>query len=568
MGLKRKNKLLCMLLITCLIVTFVPTTAFAGGNYTVTFDANGGSGYMADVTNAPSQYTLPACGFTPPANKQFKCWAVGPLNDPYDPGDKININGNVTVKAVWDAITSQKQVVNAVVATSPDITPTLYGLLKIPTFNVTQGAPAYINSSASNLVWQKNINGVWTNQYSGRFTPGEWRISTSVRIDREGAYTHELGNPTTLTVNGQPWEVDNNGKPSVHPDYSVAFVTSPVFTIADDPNVQPPVKIDSVQMTLKGYQTGAKSGSATVQTDANVDATVLGFLRAIDSNGDGQPDSIAPLDPTDTFKPNEVYLIVVSLKAKTGYDLSSLTAQDVSLDRSLMDLAEQFVIEDETFNGMYLLDDIVQCTVNFETNGGSTIDPVQISRGKTLTPPAEPTRAYYAFDGWYKDSALTQQFDFNTPISGDTTLYAKWTPSPVGGMFLITMDFNGGTSTIPSSFEVPANSAIYLNDTLGNYVTPPSGKVLAGYEIDGVPYVAGGDYLVTQNITLKFLWKDDPNINTNTPGGNGGNTPTGGNGTPETGDNNVMVPWIVLMLLSGIGTAVTATYYRKRTNIK
>ena len=122
-------------------------------------------------------------------------------------------------------------------------------------------------------------------------------------------------------------------------------------------------------------------------------------------------------------------------------------------------------------------------------------------------------------------SGLTQAFDFNTPITGDITLYAKWTPSPVNGMFLMTIDFNGGTSTMPTVSEVPANSGIYLNDNLGNFVTPPSGKVLAGYEIDGVPYAAGGDYLVTQNFTLKFLWKDAPvttyTVSFNANGGTG-----------------------------------------------
>ena len=152
-----------------------------------------------------------------------------------------------------------------------------------------------------------------------------------------------------------------------------------------------------------------------------------------------------------------------------------------------MDVSEENVIDDETFSGMYMLGDAMQYTVTFETNGGSAIQPVLVGGGGVAKEPAEPTKAYFAFAGWYSDSGLTQAFDFNTPITGDITLYAKWTPSPVNGMFLMTIDFNGGTSTMPTVGEVPANSGIYLNDNLGNFVTPPSGKVLAGYEIDGVP---------------------------------------------------------------------------------
>lgn len=45
--------------------------------YTVSFDANGGTGTMADVTGISGEYTLPANGFTAPSGKQFKAWSVG-----------------------------------------------------------------------------------------------------------------------------------------------------------------------------------------------------------------------------------------------------------------------------------------------------------------------------------------------------------------------------------------------------------------------------------------------------------------------------------------------------------
>ena len=485
----------------------------AATTYTVSFDSNGGSGSMASVTNAPSVYTLPSNGFTPPANKQFKCWAVGAFGDPYDPGDKITITGNTTVKAVWESITSSRQVIYDVVATSSDLDTicTLYGLIQIPQFTVTQGAPAYINASTSNLVWQKKVDGVWTNQNNGRFTPGEWRISASLRIDGTDANHYELGNPTTLTVNGQAWTVENDGKPSVHPNYSHANILSPVFTVVDDPNVQPPITVPGVDMILKGYQVGAQISAVSVETDAMVDVTVLGFLKAMDTNGDGQADTNAVA--TGAFEENVMYVVAISLRAKSGYDISGLAAQDVSLDRSLVDIAEDHG-ENETFNAMYILDDIIQYAVSFETNGGSTIDPVKVSRGRTLVLPTDPTRAYYAFAGWYEDEALTQAFDLSTPITANKTLYAKWLPSPVDGMFLMTIDLNGGTSEMPLIGEVPANTNIYLEENLGEYVTPPSGKVLAGYEVNGVPHNLGEEYLVTQNITLKMLWKDAPAVHT------------------------------------------------------
>ena len=70
--------------------------------YTVSFNANGGTGTMADVTGISGEYTLPANGFTAPAGKQFKAWSVGGVEKAA--GDKITVNANTTVTAVWEAI--------------------------------------------------------------------------------------------------------------------------------------------------------------------------------------------------------------------------------------------------------------------------------------------------------------------------------------------------------------------------------------------------------------------------------------------------------------------------------
>lgn len=69
--------------------------------YTVTFDANGGTGTMATATDltAGTEYTLPACTFTAPADKEFDAWSVGGVNKAV--GEKITITGNVEVTALW-----------------------------------------------------------------------------------------------------------------------------------------------------------------------------------------------------------------------------------------------------------------------------------------------------------------------------------------------------------------------------------------------------------------------------------------------------------------------------------
>ena len=62
-------------------------------------------------------------------------------------------------------------------------------------------------------------------------------------------------------------------------------------------------------------------------------------------------------------------------------------------------------------------------TITFKTNGGSTVDNITVRSGNTITEPEEPTKEGYIFDGWYLDG---EEFNFDTEISEDMTLVAKW----------------------------------------------------------------------------------------------------------------------------------------------
>ena len=70
--------------------------------YTVRFNANGGTGTMADVTGVPAgAYTLPANGFTAPEGKQFKGWSTDASGAVIE-GTTYNITGDVTLYAIWE----------------------------------------------------------------------------------------------------------------------------------------------------------------------------------------------------------------------------------------------------------------------------------------------------------------------------------------------------------------------------------------------------------------------------------------------------------------------------------
>ena len=156
-------------------------------------------------------------------------------------------------------------------------------------------------------------------------------------------------------------------------------------------------------------------------------------------------------------------------------------------------------------------------TVSFNTNGGSEIlDQVNIESGRLATTPTNPTKNGYTFVGWYMDSALTTAFDFNTPITSNITLYAKWNEVSVD-KYTVSFETNGGTAII-SITDIVSHSKI----------TEPTDPTKEGYTFGGwytdslttAPYdfEAG----VTGNITLYAKWI--PNTYIVTFNSNGGST--------------------------------------------
>lgn len=75
----------------------------------VTFDKNGGIGNMpAKAVVKDSEYTLPVCRFTAPADKEFDKWSVTVTGSPAVdkmPGESIVAGGDVSVTAMWKAKT-------------------------------------------------------------------------------------------------------------------------------------------------------------------------------------------------------------------------------------------------------------------------------------------------------------------------------------------------------------------------------------------------------------------------------------------------------------------------------
>lgn len=109
------------------------------------------------------------------------------------------------------------------------------------------------------------------------------------------------------------------------------------------------------------------------------------------------------------------------LKVLADSGVSTLTNEDFLV--SLKDGSGSYKCEANTLT--VILNST--CTVRYESNGGTAVDPVTAIFGETLTRPQDPVREGKEFAGWYKDLHLTQPWSFETDtVQGNMTLYAKW----------------------------------------------------------------------------------------------------------------------------------------------
>ena len=63
------------------------------------------------------------------------------------------------------------------------------------------------------------------------------------------------------------------------------------------------------------------------------------------------------------------------------------------------------------------------CTVTFDSKGGTFVETQKVPFNGYAEKPDDPTKQGFTFAGWYLDDS---EYDFDTPVTGDITLIAKW----------------------------------------------------------------------------------------------------------------------------------------------
>ncbi len=150
-------------------------------------------------------------------------------------------------------------------------------------------------------------------------------------------------------------------------------------------------------------------------------------------------------------------------------------------------------------------------TVKFNTNGGSAIADATVVNGKTLAKPADPTREGYIFVGWYADSQFNAAFSFDAqPITGATTIYARWSVDTGDAEYTVTLDPNYEGAEALEPFTTRGGQVIGLPvlerddyDFRGWWFSiSNNGSMLSHQYEDGM--------VLTEDTTLYALWQEKP----------------------------------------------------------
>lgn len=149
---------------------------------------------------------------------------------------------------------------------------------------------------------------------------------------------------------------------------------------------------------------------------------------------------------------------------------------EIEKDITLLAVYEEIVVGLEEF------------TVTFDALGGSTIEPIIVTKGNSINRPNNPTKENYEFIGWFVDDVL---FDFDAAINEDIILTAKWKEIVTVNTYTVTF------KTGDNEFNVLVNE--------NEKVTLPEEPTESGYKFIGW-YLNGEEFNlnleITEDITL------------------------------------------------------------------
>ncbi len=329
-------------------------------------------------------------------------------------------------------------------------------------------------------------------------------------------------------------EITRNDKPYI--DYTVNFfsittqqekLTAPKASIATGETVAKESKLvltseenAAIYYTLDGTAPTAESTLYTEPIVLDADTTVTavaikeGFADSDTAAFTYTVEEALPLRYTVTFvSDDETVLLAASVLENDKVELPETPVKEgfvfedwyqEAACENKWDFENNTVTEDITLYAKWTAQSY---TINFDMQGqGTPVSPISAAHGTLLTAPDAPTAEGVVFEGWYKEPACTNAWDFAADtVSADLTLYAKWTAQATAestDTFVVRFDMQGvGT---------PLEAVTVAN---GELLAAPNAPAAEGYtfaewyrEADCINAWNFESDLVTEDTVLYAKW--------------------------------------------------------------
>ena len=381
---------------------------------TITFDGNGGSGSMGPVTvKAGANYILPECGFTAPADQEFKAWEISGTE--YKVGDSYTVLGDTEIKALWE---------NSV------ITPTTY------TVTVSNDGNGTGTATPSTAVAGTTIILTATPNTGYHFK--EWQVISGGVTIKDNKFLMPNGNVEVKAI----FEED---APPVPTEFTITVKTDGNGTAsASHAKAVVGTEIRLTATPNKGYhfkEWQVMSGGVTIKDDkflmpsANVDVKAIfeedappaptEFIVTFDGNG-GTP-SVGSMTTTNQKLPSLPSASRSGSYSFDGWYTEKSGGTKITTDTVFS--ANTTVYAHWTYTGGGgggYNPPVTYYTLRFETGGGSDIPSVREAYNAYIDlSQYVPTWRGHTFIGWYSERSLTNKVS-GVYLTKDMTVYAGW----------------------------------------------------------------------------------------------------------------------------------------------
>ena len=385
-------------------------------DFTITFNGNGGSGSMEPVTvKAGTNYILPACGFTAPADQEFKAWEIGGAE--YKVGDSYTVDRDTEIKALWE---------NSV------ITPTTY------TVTVGNDGNGTGTATPSTAATGTEITLTATPKEGYHFK--EWQVISGGVTIKDNKFLMPSANvevraifekdappvPTEFTITVK---TDGNGTASASPAKAAAGMEITLTATPKEGYHFKEWQVISGGVTIKDDKFTMPDGNVEVKAIFEKDAppapTEFTITVKTDGNGTASASHAKAVVGTE---------IILTATPKTGYHFKEwqvisggVTIKDDKFTMPSANVEVKAIFEKDTGGGGGGYNPpVTYYTLRFETGGGSDIPSVREAYNTYIDlTKYVPTWRGHTFIGWYSERSLMNKVS-GVYLTKDMTVYALW----------------------------------------------------------------------------------------------------------------------------------------------